>query len=316
MYRYIVRRLLLAIPVVWGAATLVFVAIRLMPGDAVLAQIEEKVQPTQEELQAMRAQLGLDVPGYVQYVRWLSGIAQGDLGNSLLTRKPVLDLLKQAVPSSLELGLLTALVAFSIAVPVGVISAIRQDTALDYVGRLISIGGLSIPSFVVATVVIIVPTLLWQWMPPVGIVPFWKDPGQNLMQYLPAAVSLGAHFSATTMRMTRSAVLEVLREDYVRTAHAKGLRERAVIYRHVLKNSMIPVITVMGSLLGGLLGGIVVVEVIFGLPGVGNLILRSIQFADYTALQAGIIFLAVMHVLVNLLVDTTYAWFDPRIRYS
>ena len=316
MRQYIARRLLLTVPVVWGVSLIVFIAINLVPGDVVLAQLQEKIQPTQEELQKMRAELGLDRPLHVQYLSWLGGVLRGDLGDSLLTREPVTKTLKTAIPSSMELAFLTAVVAFAIAIPLGVLSAVRQDTWMDYVARLFSIGGLAVPSFVIATLVILLPTIWWGWMPPLETASLWEDPVRNLQQYFPAALALGLHFSATTMRMTRSSMLEVLREDYIRTAHAKGLRHRAVIYRHALRNALVPVVTVMGHLTGYLLGGLVIAEAIFGLPGLGSVILRAIDFADYTMLGGAVLVIAVIYVLMNLTVDIAYSWIDPRIRYS
>jgi len=220
------------------------------------------------------------------------------------------------IPVSAELAALAIVLALVIAIPVGVISAIRQDTFLDYIGRLVAISGLSLPDFWLGTVMLMMLSLWFRWLPPIGYVPFFTNPLANLQQFVFPALILGFRLSATSMRMTRSTMLEVLRQDYIRTAWSKGLRERVVIYRHALKNAMIPVITIIGTQFSVLLGGTVIMETIFVLPGVGRLTLDSIFNRDYTQLQGNVLFLAMVMVTANLVVDLSYAWFDPRIRYQ
>jgi len=304
------------IPVLWGVSLIVFFAIRLAPGDAVEAQMEQNLFASEADIQKLKAQLGLDQPAHIQYIRWIGGVLKGDLGYSFSSREPVIDRIVKKAPVSLELAFLSIIVGVTIAIPIGVISAVRQDTWMDYLGRLLSIGTLSVPNFVLATVFIVAPAIWWKWTPPLGYTELWADPLKNFLQVLPAALAIGARLSGTTMRMTRSALLEVLREDYIRTARAKGLIERTVIYRHALKNSMIPVVTIIGGQIGFLLGGSVVVETIFGLPGVGQLTLKAVQARDYPQVQGNVLFMATVFVMVNLLVDLSYAWFDPRIRYK
>ncbi len=316
MQQYIIRRLIMLFPVLWGVSLIVFFAIRLAPGDAVEAQMEQSLFASEADIQKLKAQLGLDQPAHIQYIRWIGGVVRGDLGYSFSSREPVIDRILKKAPVSLELAFLSIIVGVAIAIPIGVVSAVRQDTWMDYGGRLLSIGTLSIPNFVLATVFLVFPAVWWGWTPPLGYTDLWNDPWKNFLQILPAALAVGARLSGTTMRMTRSALLEVLREDYIRTARAKGLKERAIIYRHALKNSMIPVVTIIGGQIGFLLGGSVVVETIFGLPGVGQLTIAAIRARDYPQIQGNVLFMATVFVLVNLLVDLSYAWFDPRIRYS
>lgn len=304
------------IPVLWGVSIIVFFAIRLAPGDAVEAQMQQTLFASEADVQKLKAQLGLDKPAHIQYVRWMGGVLRGDLGYSFWSNEPVIDRIIKKAPVSLEVAILSILIGVLIAIPIGVISAVRQDSWADYGGRLLSIGALSIPNFVLATVILIFPAVWWGWTPPLGYTDLWMDPWKNLVQVFPATLALGARLSGTTMRMTRSALLEVLREDYIRTARAKGLKERAVIYRHALKNSLIPVVTIIGGQIGFLIGGSVVVETIFGLPGVGQLTIQAIRARDYPQVQGNVLFMATVFVVVNLLVDLSYAWLDPRIRYS
>jgi len=316
MQAYIIRRLLLAIFVLWGVTLLVFSIMRLVPGDVVMMRLGEMGTIAPEQLAKLRADLGLDKPFHEQYITWISGVVRGDLGDSLWTGTSVRNELAKRIPVSAELAAMAIVLALSIAIPVGVISAIRQDTVLDYVGRLLAISGLSLPDFWLGTVMVMTLSLWFRWLPPIGYVPFFTDPLANLQQFAFPALILGFRLSATSMRMTRSTMLEVLRQDYIRTAWSKGLKERAVIYRHALKNAMIPVITIIGTQFSVLLGGTVIMETIFVLPGVGRLTLDSIFNRDYTQLQGNVLFLAGIMVTANLLVDLSYAWFDPRIRYQ
>jgi len=281
----------------------------------VLQMIGESGLARDRDIALIKQQLGLDRPFHEQYVTWMSGMLRGDMGLSLWTGKPARDELFRRIPVSAELGALALLIALVIAIPIGIVSATRQDTASDYVGRLIAISGLSMPDFWIATLAITFLAIWFQWIPRIGFVGLFDDPLLNLQQLIIPASIMGFRLSAVTMRMVRSTMLEVLRQDYIRTAWSKGLRERAVIYRHALKNALIPVITIVGTQVERLLAGAIIIETIFVLPGVGRLTLESIQQRDYTQLQGNVMFIAVVMVSVNLIVDISYAWFDPRIRY-
>lgn len=311
---YVVQRLLSSIFVLIGVGLVTFSLIRVVPGDVVTAQLADAGAIDQETQAQFRHELGLDRPYLSQLSSWTGGLLQGDLGRSLWTGREVSAVIGQALPVTLELSLLAILLAFLIGIPIGVLSAVRQDTAGDYAGRLFAIFGLSIPDFVFASVVILLLAKYLHWLPQIGYVPFTEDPLANLAQFLVPAAILGYRLSAVVMRITRSSLLEVLREDYVRTAWAKGLRGRTVVVRHSLKNAMIPVITVIGGQIGYLLGGAVIIEQIFALSGLGRLVLDSIQRRDYTVIQGTVLLIGALTVLVNLLVDLSYAAIDPRIR--
>ena len=315
MRDYIIRRVLLMFPTLIGVTLAVFMLMHLAPGDVVMAKLVEDYVP-QEYIDRMRAELGLDKPLHEQYLFWVSNVVRGELGTSLWSGTPVRDELAKRIPVSAELAALAMLVSVSIALPVGVLSAIRQDTGADYVGRFLSIGALSAPNFWLGTLILVLPAIWFGWAPPVRFVPLFQDPWTNLQQMLPAAVAMGAHSSAVVMRMSRSTLLEVLRQDYIRTAWAKGLSERVVIIRHALKNALIPVVTIWGSQLSHLLGGAVVMETIFSLPGVGLAVFQAIEHRDFVQLQGTVLFIAGVFVVMNLLVDLAYSWLDPRIRYS
>ena len=313
MTGYIVRRLLLMVPTVFLVVTLTFFLMHIVPGDAILAQIEEGTNLRPEQ---MRERLGLNQPLYVQYGKWLWGLLHLDAGVSLYTGRPVIDQLLRAIPISIELIVFSQILSIIVAIPIGVISAIRQDTWLDYLLRTTSIGMLAAPSFWIATLVIIFGAYWFLWAPPFGYMPIWEDPITNLQQFLIPSAIIGLSGSATKMRMTRSTVLEVLRQDYVRTARAKGLSERVVMIRHVLKNSLIPVITIWGASIAGLVNGSIIIENIFGLPGVGRSIIQAITNSDMTQLQINVLFYGLAIMVINLIVDLSYTWFDPRVRYS
>lgn len=316
MTGYIVQRVLLIFPTIFLVVTLTFALMNIVPGDAVLAQIEEGTNLRPEQMALMRERLGLDKPLYVQYGEWLWGLLKFDPGVSLFTGRPVMDQLLRAIPISIELIIFSQILSISIAIPVGVFSAIRQDTWLDYLLRTTSIAMLAAPSFWIATLVIIFGAYWFLWAPPIGYVPIWEDPITNLKQlFLPSAI-IGLNGSATKMRMTRSMVLEVLRQDYVRTARAKGLSETMVLVRHVLKNALIPVITIWGASIAGLVNGSIIIENIFGLPGVGRSMITAINNSDMTQLQINVLFYGIAIMVINLIVDISYTWFDPRVRYS
>jgi peptide/nickel transport system permease protein len=260
--------------------------------------------------------LGLDRPFLQQYGTWLGGICHGDLGQSLTSRKPVSQELLQRVTLTSHLAVMSLGIALLIALPIGILSAVRQDTVADYVGRMFAILGLSLPDFWLATVTITFLALWFHWIPPLGFAPIWTHPARNLSQLLIPATIIGVRLAAVSMRMTRSSLLEVLRQDYIRTAWAKGLRERVVILRHALKNAFIPVVTIIGQQFSVLLGGTVIVEFVFLQPGVGSLMLDAVLLRDYPMIQGAVMFFAVVIVVMNLLVDVSYAWLDPRIRYT
>ena len=316
MRGYIIRRLLLLVPTAILAVTIIFFAMHIVPGDVILSRIEMGTSLRPEQLAEMRKSLGLDKPLVVQYTDWLWNAVRGDLGNSLATGRPVTDTLRRAIPVSLELAILSQVIALSVAIPIGVISAVRQDTIWDYVLRVFSIGMLATPSFWLATMAIVLGAYWFYWAPPFGYIPFWQDPVSNLKQFLLPAFLMGLHGSAVAMRMTRSAVLEVLRQDYIRTAHAKGLSPRRILVVHVLKNALIPVVTLWGVTIAHLLAGTVIIENIFALPGVGQSMLNAINSRDIIQLQVNILFFGSAVVIVNLLVDLSYSVLDPRVRYN
>jgi peptide/nickel transport system permease protein len=316
MRTYILKRLLLIVPTLLGVASLVFVIMRVIPGDVALLILGgDSGQVDQKQLAAVRQQLGLDQPLLIQFGTWLWGVLRFDFGTSLWTGQPVTEELLIRLPLSLELALLATLVSVVIAIPFGMLAAVRQDTWVDYVVRVISIGGLAVPSFWIGILCILFLVIFFGWGPPLEFTPFWVDPWANFQQMVWPVVTVGYRYSAVTTRMTRSTVLEVLREDYIRTAWAKGLRERVVVIRHALKNAMLPVITLIGTEFAFLIGGLVVTETVFTLNGIGRFVVDAVAHRDYPVVQALVFLIAFGFVIVNLLVDLTYAWFDPRIRY-
>src|SRR5438552_3309991 len=316
MWTYIVKRLLLIIPTLLGAAALVFVIMRVIPGNVALLILGgDSGRIDQAQLLAMQKRLGLDQSLLVQFGQWLWGVLRLDFGTSLWTGRPVVEELLIRLPLSLELALLATVVSVVIAIPLGMLAAARQDTWLDYVVRVVSIGGLAIPSFWVGILCILFLVIYFGWGPPLEFTPPWVDPWANFQQMVWPVVTVGYRYAAVTTRMTRSTLLEVLRDDYIRTAWAKGLGERAVVVRHALKNAMLPVITLIGTEFAFLIGGLVVTETVFTLNGVGRFVVDAVAHRDYPVVQALIFLTAFSFVLVNLLVDLTYAWFDPRIRY-
>jgi peptide/nickel transport system permease protein len=315
MYKYVVRRLLMAIPVLLISSLIVFGLMRVMPGDALLVLMGDSGNVSAKDLAKLRNDLGLDKPYHEQYLIWLWQMVSFNPGHSIFTNEPIPVALKKAIPVTLELAALAMVLGLVIAVPIGVLSATRQDTPSDYAGRVVAVTGLSLPDFWLGTLVITFAAIWFRWIPPIGYASLWDDPWRNIQQFLLPAAVLGFRLSAATMRMTRSTVLEVLREDYVRTAWAKGLAGRMVVYKHALKNALIPVVTIVGGQLGVLLAGTVVVETIFALPGMGRLTVEAILYRDYPIVQTNVMLVAATLVTLNLLVDLTYAWLDPRIRY-
>ena len=315
MHKYVIRRLLLAVPVLLLSSLIVFGLMRVMPGDALTALMAESGNVSARELQKLRKDLGLDRPYHEQYLIWVWQMVSFNPGYSIFTNEPIPVALKKSIPVTIELAVLAMVLGLLIAIPVGVVSATRQDTPSDYVGRLVAISGLSLPDFWLGTLVITFAAIWFSWIPPLGYTSLWESPWRNLQQFLLPAAVLGFRLSAATMRMMRSTLLEVLREDYVRTAWAKGLGERMIIYKHALKNALIPVVTIVGGQFGTLLAGTVIVETIFALPGMGRLTVEAILFRDYPVVQTNVMLVAGTLVTLNLLVDLTYAWLDPRIHY-
>jgi peptide/nickel transport system permease protein len=311
--RYLAKRLLIAVPSLAIASLIVFTLPRLIPGDAVQLMLAEKAYA--KDVDELRAKLGLDRALHVQYVEWLGRAFRGDLGESLWTRRPVLEEIGQRLPITLELAAFALAFALIIAVPVGVISAARQDTLQDYVARSAAILGLSVPGFWLATLVIVLPAIWWGWRPVTEYTDFAKNPAMHVAQFLLPALILGVAAAAALMRLTRGMLLEVLRQDYVRTAWAKGLAERTIIMKHGLRNAIIPVVTLLGTQLPQVIGGTVIIETIFQLPGMSRFLFDAINQRDYPVIQGVNLVVVSTIVLVNLGVDALYAVLDPRIRY-
>jgi peptide/nickel transport system permease protein len=314
MRQYVLKRLLLVVPTLLLVSAIVFSLTRLIPGDVVVLMFEEKAYA--EDLEALRAKLGLNRPIYIQYGIWLGRVVRGDLGESLWTKRPVLEEITRRLPVSLELGTMAIVFALCFALPIGVLSAIRQDTMKDYAARSLAIVGLSIPGFWKATVLIVLASIWFGWAPPLQFTPFTQDPWQHVSQFILPAVLLAIASAASIMRLTRALMLEVLRQDYIRTAWSKGMAERRVVLKHALKNAVIPVVTIIGIQIGQVAGGTVIFETIFGLPGMGRFLLDAIFQRDYPVVQGVNLLLASVIVFINLLVDMTYAYLDPRIRYQ
>jgi peptide/nickel transport system permease protein len=314
--QYLARRLVLSVFVLFGVSILIFGIIRMLPGDAVDMIIGTEGSMSADAQRMARDRFGLNDILPVQYARWIGGIMQGNLGKSFRTSQDVLPLIASRLPTTLELAFLSILVSTVIAIPLGVISALSRNGWTDLVARILGLIGLSVPNFWLATILILVASFQFRWSPALIYVPPTQDPLANLQQMLLPTISLAVFLTAIVMRMTRSTVLEVLGEDYVRTAFAKGLRERVVLIRHVLRNALIPVVTIVGLQAGSLLGGVVVIEQLFGLPGLGWTLLNAIYQRDYPVVQGTVLFFALVFALVNLLVDLTYAQLDPRIRYG
>jgi peptide/nickel transport system permease protein len=319
MSAYIIRRLLLLIPTLFLVTIIVFLMVRLIPGDVIDLIMEEHMFETKRgrevNIEAIEKRLGLDLPIHVQYGRWISDVFRGDLGESMWTDRPVTEELRSRLPVSLELGLLGIIVGLLIAVPVGIYSAIRQDTIGDYLGRSFAILCIAVPNFWVATMVIVFPSIWWQWTPSLEYIPLAENPIENFKQFIIPAAILGMVLSGYTMRMTRTMMLEVLRQDYIRTAWSKGLRERVVIIRHALKNALIPVVSIAALQIPVLIGGSVIIEQIFSLPGMGRYFLEAIADRDYTIVSGINLVVASVVLLNNLVTDMTYAYLDPRVQY-
>jgi peptide/nickel transport system permease protein len=315
MTGYIVRRGLASIAVVFVVTIVVFLLIRLQTGDALTVKLRQRLP--EEQVQALRAEMGLDRSWLEQYVDWLGGVVQGDLGHSLFRQQDtVWSRIQGALPVTIELISIAIVTSIVIGLPIGVLSAIRRNSPLDYFTRLFSVTGLAVPTFWLGTMVLVYGGLWFQYAPPLTYTPFWEDPKANLEGLWIPGLLLGYNLSSITMRITRSSVLEVLRQDYVRTAWAKGLHERAVVSRHVLGNALIPVVTIIGNQFVFVIGSTVVVEFLFHLPGIGFVALESISTRDYNLIQGTVLIIGAVIVAANFLVDLSYAWLDPRIRLA
>jgi peptide/nickel transport system permease protein len=305
------------IPTLLGVAVLVFLMLRVAPGDIVeLKYAGTGAFAPKEVLDQERAQLGLDKPLWQQFLNWMWGIVRFDFGNSMWTGRPITYEIWIRLELSLELAIMATTVAILLSVPLGTLAALKQNTWIDYSVRIFSIAGLSVPSFWLGIIIILGFLIIFKWLPPLTFTSFWVDPKANLTQLIWPALAVGYRYSAVATRMTRSAVLEVLREDYIRTARAKGLWERVVLTRHALKNALLPVVTVIGLEFAFLIGGLVVTEQVFNLNGIGMLFVESISRRDYTMTQALVLLVAFTFIFVNFVVDLLYAWLDPRIRYQ
>ncbi len=317
MSRYLAVRLLGAIPTLIGVSLLTFLFIRLIPGDAIAARLGTSTALTPEQMASLRAYFGLDQPLAAQYVNWVSSLVRGDAGYSIRTGRPVLVEIAERLPATLELAAAATLIAIAIGMPLGLMSAVRPRSRLDVASRIGGLIGLSLPSFWLGTLIIVLFSLYLRWLPNTGgFVDFSRDPLGNLRLLIFPAITLGVGLAAATMRMTRSAMLDVLGADYVRTAHAKGLGRSLVMRRHVLKNGLIVVVTLLGIQVGQLLGGAVVVEEIFSIPGIGRMLLTAIVQRDYALVQGAVLAIAVLFVIVNIVVDLLYGYLDPRIRLA
>lgn len=316
MSTYIIRRLLLMIPTLFFVTVLVFLVVRLLPGDVVENIIGQYTPLTQGDREAVRHDLGLDRPWHVQYFDFVAGVFQGDFGRSLQSQQPVTEALRDRLPVSAELGILALVIGLVVAVPIGVLAAVRQDSLLDYVARSSAISFIALPSFWLGTMLVVYPNLWWGWAPPLQYRSFFDDPVANLyMLSIPAAI-LGLGLSGAVMRLTRAQMLEVLRQDYIRTAWSKGLRERTVVTRHALKNALIPVTTLVALQIPVVVGGTVVLETIFSVPGMGAYLVQAANAKDFPVIQAVNLIIALIVVFSNLTVDVAYAYLDPRIRYA
>ena len=316
MWKYLLKRFLLMFPTLLGVAVLIFFLMRVVPGDVVEIRMSgDRGAVSEEILQQERVRFGLDRPVWEQFLTWLWGAVRLDFGTSMWTGAPIGEEIKLRFALSMQVAIMATLVAVLLAIPLGVISALKQDTWVDYVVRVFSIAGLATPSFWLGIVFILLLLIVFKWLPPMVYTPFWVNPWQNLLQLIWPALAVGYRYSAVATRMTRSAMLEVLREDYIRTARAKGLIEKLVLSRHALKNAMLPVLAVVALEFAFLLGGLVVTEQVFNLNGLGLLFVQAVAQRDYTLIQALVLIVSGFFIVVNFAVDILYAWLDPRIRF-
>ena len=317
MGAYLIKRFFLMFPTLLGVALVTFLLIRVIPGDVVeLRYSGDRGAVSQEVIDKERARMGLDQPVWKQLATWLVGLAKLDFGTSMWTGAPIWEEIKLRFALSLQVAVMATVIAVLLALPLGVLAALKQDTWIDYAVRIFSIAGLAVPSFWLGIMFILVLLVVFQWLPPMVYTPFWVDPWANLSQLIWPALAVGYRYSAVSTRMTRSAMLEVLREDYIRTAKAKGLWQSLVLRRHALKNAMLPVMTVIGVEFAFLIGGLVVTEQVFNLNGLGLLFVQAVAHRDYTLLQALVMLVAGIFIFMNFLLDVAFAWLDPRVRYA
>ena len=318
MGRYTVKRISLFIPTVLLMTILVFVVMRIIPGDPAISILEGDGggSYTIEDLERVRAELGTDRNLFIQYVGWIGGIMQGDFGDSFWFKSPVMTELGDRIPRTLELAVMAIVMAVLFSVPLGIMSAIKPDSWLDLGARTFTIIGIAIPNFLVAVLMILFLLAVFDWLPPLGYVELWEDPLKNLQQMIFPAIALAIYDMAFIARVTRSAMMEVLREDYMRTARSKGLSERVVLVRHGLKNAILPILTISGWQFARLFEGAVIIESIFLIPGVGRILIEAIFHRDFPMIQAVIVVIGAGVLLINLVVDLLYGWLDPRIRYN
>jgi peptide/nickel transport system permease protein len=317
MLRYFIKRMALLVPSLLGAAVIVFFMLRVIPGDIVEVKLRaDGGHVTAEILSQERARLGLDKPLPIQFVDWMKGLVTFDFGNSMWTGQPVAEEIGARIWLTLQVALMAAVISVLIAVPLGTMSALFRDTWIDYVVRVFTIAGLAVPSFWLGMLVIMALLAVFQWSPPVTYTPFHQDPIANLSQLIWPALAVGYRYSAVVARMIRSSIIEVMREDYVRTARAKGLFERLVVGRHAMRNALLPAITVVGLEFAFLIGGLVVTEQVFNLNGIGRLFVEAVSRNDFVLIQALVMLLAAMFMLTNLIVDLLYGVLDPRVRYA
>lgn len=301
-------------PVLFGVSVFIFVVMRVVPGD--VAQTILGTDATPAALEQLRQDFGLNLPLYEQYLNWIGGVLTGDFGESMRTGQEVLPDILSRFKITFELTFLSALISWIIAIPLGIIAAMKRNSNVDFGVRIISLLGVSIPNFALATVLILVLSLMFSYSTPVGYVGFFEDPTRNLEIMVIPSIVLGTAMAGAVMRMTRSSVLEILRQDFIRTIRAKGAKERVVIFQHALRNAMIPILTIIGLQIGTLLGGTVIIEQIFSLPGLGQLVLTGITQRDFMVVQGAVLFIAFVFVMINLLVDILYSYLDPRISYK
>jgi peptide/nickel transport system permease protein len=322
MLIYIGKRVLLMIPTLFGAAVLVFCLMRLIPGDICVLRLATGAGMDPQVLQNCRVEIGTDQPVWVQFVQFMKGLVTFDFGKSMWTGRPIIEEVGLRFQLSLQVAIMATITAILLAIPLGTISAVRQNTWIDYVVRAFSIAGVAMPAFwlgILIILAILITSKAWfgtPWMPPITYVPIWVDPLQNLSMLIWPALATGYRYSAVATRMTRSAMLEVLREDYVRTARAKGVFHKLIIRRHALRNALLPVITIIGIEFAFLMGGLVVTEQVFNLNGLGKLFVESVQNQDYNMTQALVMLVVAIFAVTNLAIDIGYAWLDPRIRYT
>ena len=319
MQQYLLRRILLAIPTIIGVTILIFFIMRILPGDPLSVIVSEDAGTyvlTEEELAAVRADLGLDKPLYMQYLSWMADIAKGDMGHSFWNSKPISHLIKRRGPITAQIAIMSIIISWIVGLPVGIVGAVWRNTWADHSTRFFVTVFMAVPAFWVGLIVVLVSVLVWTWRPPLTIYYLWSDPWLNLQITLGPSIVMGLGLGASIARMSRSSLLEVYREDYVRTARAKGLNERTIIWRHVMRNALLPVITVSGLQMASLLGGSVAVERAFGVPGLGLSLVQAITERDWMIIQNLVLIFGVTFVTINFVIDIMYGWIDPRIRYG